>query len=84
MAGVLVGCAGWAEGSGTGLTIGRGVQLVDDVALVLGVGNFEALLGEEPRDAILLQLSVVQQVRDCVLVSCVRGSSASLGAIHRQ
>jgi hypothetical protein len=65
------------ERAGATLTACRLVELLHDVALVLRVGNVELLLAEQPRDAILLELGMVQQRRYPVQVSCV-GSSACL------
>lgn len=58
-------------------TAGHQVQGLDEVALVLVVGDVEGLFGQQTRYAILVQLGLVDQYRDAVLVSRI-GSVASL------
>lgn len=53
------------------------VELIGNVALVLGIGNVELLLAEKAWDAIFLQLRVVEQRWDLMYPSCI-GSSACL------
>ena len=50
-------------------TDGGIVQLLEDVALVLVVGNVEALLREQTRDAIGVKVRLLQERRHAVSVS---------------
>ena len=61
-------------------TDGGFVQLFEDVALVLVVGNVEALLGEQPGDAIGVEVTLVQERRHAVSEPR-RWCSACLGTV---
>ena len=59
-------CGSALDAAGRWRTGGGCIQLVDDVALVLGVGGAEARGREHARDAVLLELGVVVQRGHCV------------------